>query len=448
MACNCETPDCPTSTPENESLPSAVDNLIKAFFGTLTKTLDGDGKVVWTLPCDLEAGIEGHPRIEGEGLACYFSRVFAEGITGLDGQDAFAVTTEDFVQPAVDANVVVSVSTTAPFAAGQHVWGSTGGYYSVVSIGSGTVTLRNLYGPPNNLSAGITVATGAKILPSGVPETSGPQGAPGDDGAPGEDGAAAYFYMAFASDSSGAGFTTIFNPSLDYVAFRATTSPIVSPAGSDFTGLWKKYKGDDGPPGSEPERFWIFNAVGTHYWVCPAGVTSVRVKVYGGGGGGGGGGSTANGSGDGFGGGGGEYAERSVTVVPGTEYQALVGGGGAGGTGGDADADGDDGSETSFFDAFTTFITAKGGIGGGDSIGGAVGAGGAGGSGTATLRLSGFDAILSRGGHCAREGVGGLPDGEGESPGGGGGAGIGDAGGAGAPGQDGAAGRVVIEVIG
>lgn len=61
---------------------------------------------------------------------------------------------------------------------------------------------------------------------------------------------AAYVYIAYASDASGTGFTTTFNSSLDYIAVKATTSPIASPSASDFTGLWKNYKGTPGIDGS------------------------------------------------------------------------------------------------------------------------------------------------------------------------------------------------------
>jgi hypothetical protein len=81
----------------------------------------------------------------------------------------------------------------------------------------------------------------------------GVQGPPGDDGANGangDDGESAYVYIAYASDGSGADFTTTFSASLDYIAVKATTSPIASPAAGDFTGLWKNYKGPTGATGS------------------------------------------------------------------------------------------------------------------------------------------------------------------------------------------------------
>ena len=70
--------------PEHEPLPSTVDNFVEQFFGSVTKTCV-DGQVVWTLPCNLDAGIPGYPRIPGEGLACYFARVLNDIAQGGGG---------------------------------------------------------------------------------------------------------------------------------------------------------------------------------------------------------------------------------------------------------------------------------------------------------------------------------------------------------------------------
>jgi hypothetical protein len=69
----------------------------------------------------------------------------------------------------------------------------------------------------------------------------GSQGLQGNAGTNGSNGAAAYVYIAYASDNAGTGFTTTFNSALNYIAIKATTSPIGSPSASDFAGLWKLY---------------------------------------------------------------------------------------------------------------------------------------------------------------------------------------------------------------
>jgi len=62
-----------------------------------------------------------------------------------------------------------------------------------------------------------------------------------------------------------------------------------------------------------------FNTAGTGSWLCPAGVTSIKIEAWGGGGGGGYARATNNGAAGG--GGGGEYTySNTITVVPGTTY--------------------------------------------------------------------------------------------------------------------------------
>lgn len=74
MSCSCSSNSC---DPANEPLPSTVDNFVTQFFGEVTKTCV-DGQIVWELPCNLDEGIPGYPRLPNEGLACYFSRVLED----------------------------------------------------------------------------------------------------------------------------------------------------------------------------------------------------------------------------------------------------------------------------------------------------------------------------------------------------------------------------------
>ena len=83
MSCQPSSNPCPSEPcstqcdPAHEPLPSTVDNFVTQFFGEVTKTCV-DGQIVWSLPCNLDTGIPGYPRQEGEGLACYFKRVLNE----------------------------------------------------------------------------------------------------------------------------------------------------------------------------------------------------------------------------------------------------------------------------------------------------------------------------------------------------------------------------------
>lgn len=71
--CPCE--PCQTQCdPAHEPLPSTVDNFVTQFFGSVTKTCVNN-QVVWSLPCNLDAGVPGYPRSPSEGLACYFKRL-------------------------------------------------------------------------------------------------------------------------------------------------------------------------------------------------------------------------------------------------------------------------------------------------------------------------------------------------------------------------------------
>lgn len=86
MSCGCNNttysstccPDTPYPQVSHESVPSLIDNLVYALYGTITKTVV-NGRVVWDIPCDPTAdpaSIVDFPRIEGEGLLCYIIRYF------------------------------------------------------------------------------------------------------------------------------------------------------------------------------------------------------------------------------------------------------------------------------------------------------------------------------------------------------------------------------------
>jgi len=135
-----------------------------------------------------------------------------------------------------------------------------------------------------------------------------------------------------------------------------------------------------------------FTSSGT--WTCPAGVTSIKVEVYGAGGGGGGAANTNNYRG--AGGGGGAYnVNNSVSVVPGTTYNIIVGNGGSAGT---TTANGGDGGNTSLTNSSTILIIANGGKGGGSQMSSTSPVGGAGGAGGTFSGGSGFGGASGAGG--------------------------------------------------
>ncbi|MFN6037614.1 MAG: PKD-like domain-containing protein, partial [Bacteroidota bacterium] len=107
-------------------------------------------------------------------------------------------------------------------------------------------------------------------------------------------------------------------------------------------------------------------------WICPTGITSINISLYGAGGGGGGA-STGNRVGAG-GGGGGFTSLSGISVTPGNSYAITVGAGGAGGS--NAGTAGANGGTSNAFG-----LAASGGSGGGGMSTGTLPTGGVGGAG-------------------------------------------------------------------
>jgi hypothetical protein len=183
-----------------ESLPSALENFILHFYGSVIKT-EVNNVVTWSLPCDLSVGLENNPRSADEGLACYFLRLFEEGITGAtgptgpagangaDGRHAFTVTLENFTHPAVGGSITVKAYATPVIAVGQTVFVTSSGWYDVAGVsGDGTLVLTLLQavsGATGNIAAGrVITITG----PRGITGSGGATGAQGIQGIQGPAG--------------------------------------------------------------------------------------------------------------------------------------------------------------------------------------------------------------------------------------------------------------------
>ena len=93
-----------------------------------------------------------------------------QGNTGTAGNNAYTGTTANYTQPAVGSSVAVSVGNSGWATVGQIVYQTFGGYYEVVSTGSGTLTLKNL--GYTGSGAGATVIPGA-LVPAGMRGTDG-----------------------------------------------------------------------------------------------------------------------------------------------------------------------------------------------------------------------------------------------------------------------------------
>jgi hypothetical protein len=201
MSCQNPCGTVPVNSAQSETLPSQIENFTKQFFGTVVKT-EVDGVVSWSLPCGLETGLPENPRGVGEALACYFLRLFEDGIVGLkgdtgatgasgsNGANAYTVTLASFTQPTLAAPTVQVVTQYNPaIREDMYIFIDTAGWFIVDGTdGNGTLFLRLV----NELStpASGTISAGKLVVPSGWPGASitGPAGPTGAQGPQGADG--------------------------------------------------------------------------------------------------------------------------------------------------------------------------------------------------------------------------------------------------------------------
>lgn len=106
-------------------------------------------------------------------------------VNGIDGFNAFTVTTASYVQPAVNTNVTITVSNIGQYtgrwaATNQTIFVENGGYYIVVSSTTTSITMKyeSDYATYNQslTAAGGTVATNKKVSPAGKKGTDGTTG--------------------------------------------------------------------------------------------------------------------------------------------------------------------------------------------------------------------------------------------------------------------------------
>lgn len=245
------------NTVQCESLASQIANFTAQFFGTVVKT-EVDGQIVWTLPCELETGLPNNPRSEDEGLACYFKRLFMEGIIGLTGPvgpagtagtngfNAYTVTLASFLQPSSGApNVAVTVLPNPAIVEGLYVFIATSGWYLVNFVDPSGVLHLSLAQATSGAVAGSTVTAGKIVLPAGFPGISvtGPQGPAGPTGPQGSPGTAHTTTNGGFFDSTGTNYT-LTNTSLA-VDFSTQIAQVLLPdagtylitASADLLGL-------------------------------------------------------------------------------------------------------------------------------------------------------------------------------------------------------------------
>jgi hypothetical protein len=131
---------------------------------------------------------------------------------------------------------------------------------SIVTDGSREVVkISDWIGGTGNKPTTLPVYIGATGFVTSISQavnikgSAGPVGPTGGTGVTGPSGASAYVYTAYADSDDGTGYTLTFNASKYYIAIITTTAPI-TPAASDFTGKWFKWKGEVGPALNINER--------------------------------------------------------------------------------------------------------------------------------------------------------------------------------------------------
>ena len=226
-----------SNTAACESLPSQIQNFTEQFFGQIVKS-EVEGRVTWLLPCSLETGLENNPRATDEGLACYFLRLFREGIIGLtgpqgaagasgaNGRNAYTVTTAGFTQPTLGApNVSVATLFNPAILQDTYVFIFSSGWYLVNSAdSSGTLSLTLV---KSVTGASGTITAGKLVVPSGFPGVSvaGPAGPQGPAGAQGPAGESLTETNAFSFATVG----TDFNLPITFTAVNfVNSSPAVT----------------------------------------------------------------------------------------------------------------------------------------------------------------------------------------------------------------------------
>lgn len=245
-----------TNTAACESLPSQISNFADQFFGTVVKT-EIDGVVSWSLPCSLDVGLPNNPRAAGEGLACYFLRLFDDGIIGLtgpagtpgaagtNGRNAYTVSLQSFTQPTLGApNLQLLTLFNPAILEGSNVFIDTSGWYRVNATDPSGMLFLTLTEPLSGATG--TIPAGKLVVPAGVAGQSivgpqgvqgtagpaGPQGAAGPVGPTGPAGDTATVTNGFATWAAG----TNFNLPLVYAAVDFTTglAQVVLPAAGTY----------------------------------------------------------------------------------------------------------------------------------------------------------------------------------------------------------------------
>lgn len=165
MSCGCDSEYnnlCNADTPypqiSSESVPSLIDNLTLALYGSYTKSVDqATGRIVWDVPCTPESSpIGGLTPLAGEGMLCYVARalntlfptgqqfVTLDGIQTLSNKSLYYPTIIGQINlSGGDLNASTLAASSAIYCDGKvSVKDGSSGYYWDVQGGDNLISLR------------------------------------------------------------------------------------------------------------------------------------------------------------------------------------------------------------------------------------------------------------------------------------------------------------------
>ena len=147
-------PELPYPQISAESVPSLISNLTAALYGLISKSVV-NGRIIWNIPCDPNstATILNIPRNVGEGLLCYFIRVFQSQ------SPAYPVTTTP--------NLILQSTTTSPtwvnqstLSVGSATYATTAGSATTATTATTTNYATNLI---NSIVGSLPYTSGANV---------------------------------------------------------------------------------------------------------------------------------------------------------------------------------------------------------------------------------------------------------------------------------------------
>ena len=150
--------DIPYPSVSSESVPSLIDNLVYALYGTITKSVI-NRRVVWNIPCDPNntALINGIPRNTDEGLLCYIVRALnlttPSGFVTVNGVQT--LTNKTLTAPVINSPSISNLTATGTLAL-------PAGSVTSAMIADGTIVNADI-----NASAAIVASKLAPVTSTG-----------------------------------------------------------------------------------------------------------------------------------------------------------------------------------------------------------------------------------------------------------------------------------------